>query len=499
MATLRLRRDSDPAIEITSPRALLGRDKGCDVVVDDPSVSRKHALVERRGEAWVLVDQGSANGTFVDGKREGEAVLRDGQKLSLGTVAFRVEIEADLEATVLLSTPADDENATVLLAIPEAPPPVSSVAVRAPVTVPPVVSPPVTAPPPVLAPPPPSATPPRAAPPPPAASRRPEDEAWDLLGLAPGASPEEIREGYQERARDLQVKLAGARTPGLRTTYEKNVAALERAYRVLAPEAEMEDLARDLPAAQPTVDADQLERSAAAKRPSAEAPELPSEAAPAKGSSALLPPATTVLAFVATGLITLSAFLALSSSKLRTEVKKEEEASDLVAARQAAAKYASAEELLRSGALRNGRLRLCNRSSRSLEIGWLAAISLQKDDLPAGADRALAEQTSGFKVVTYNSGFCGHDFGITLAPGAEQAVEMRSQDPRCRFDGQALFYALSVQRPEEPAPAPAEATAGRAGKKPEAAEKPPGEPGTTWWTSGLLNGRDECVSVGAGW
>ena len=119
-----------------------------------------------------------------------------------------------------------------------------------------------------------------------------------------------------------------------------------------------------------------------------------------------------------------------------------EEAPELVAARQAAAKYQGAEELLKGGALRNGRLRLCNRSGRPLEIDWLAVVYLQKEELPASADAALAGLASGFKVVTYNSGFCPRDFKLTLAPGAEQAVTFGSQDARCRFDGEALFFAL---------------------------------------------------------
>ncbi len=121
--------------------------------------------------------------------------------------------------------------------------------------------------------------------------------------------------------------------------------------------------------------------------------------------------------------------------------------------------------------MRNGRLRLCNRSGRPLEIDWLAAVYLQKEELPASADAALAGLASGFKVVTYNSGFCPRDFKLTLAPGAEQAVTFGSQDARCRFDGAALFFALSLQRPDEPAPAPLPSKRGvpRAGGGGEAA------------------------------
>ncbi len=244
------------------------------------------------------------------------------------------------------------------------------------------------------------------------------------------------------------------RTPGLHSTYEKNLAALERAFREVGPAAGGEDLLHDLPSAQPTMDADTLEKSEGGA-PAAVEPPLPSEAAPAKGRAALLPPATTVLAFVATALLALCAFFALSSSKLQLEIRKEEAAPELVAARQAAAKYQGAEQLLKGGALRNGKLRLCNRSGRPLEVDWLAAVYLQKEDLPASADAELAGLASGFRVVTYNSGFCPREFRLTLAPGAEQAVTFGSQDARCRFDGEALFFALSLQRPAAPEASPA--------------------------------------------
>jgi len=48
----------------------VGRDSSCDVVVDDPRVSRKHLLIEAAdGGTWVLRDAGSRNGVFVAGRR----------------------------------------------------------------------------------------------------------------------------------------------------------------------------------------------------------------------------------------------------------------------------------------------------------------------------------------------------------------------------------------------------------------------------------------------
>ncbi len=65
-------------------RLLIGRDAGCDLCIDDAALSRRHAQLVQEGAVWFVEDQGSANGTFVDGERVGRAPLRDGAVLRLG-------------------------------------------------------------------------------------------------------------------------------------------------------------------------------------------------------------------------------------------------------------------------------------------------------------------------------------------------------------------------------------------------------------------------------
>jgi len=84
---------------VVEARAVVGRDADCDVVLSSRSVSRKHAIVERRGEGWVVRDLGSANGLFVEGKRVSEAPLVSGASVSRrdGTVFLRkAGMEIDL-------------------------------------------------------------------------------------------------------------------------------------------------------------------------------------------------------------------------------------------------------------------------------------------------------------------------------------------------------------------------------------------------------------------
>jgi pSer/pThr/pTyr-binding forkhead associated (FHA) protein len=67
----------------------VGRSPANDIVLDDASVSRRHALLARRGEATFVLDDRSLNGVRVNGERVSEAPLRDGDALVLGNVAVR--------------------------------------------------------------------------------------------------------------------------------------------------------------------------------------------------------------------------------------------------------------------------------------------------------------------------------------------------------------------------------------------------------------------------
>jgi Protein of unknown function (DUF3662)/FHA domain len=74
--------------------ATLGRSRKCDIVVDDPNVSREHAEIRPRGGSWVLVDLGSTNGSSINGRRiDGAEVLKPGDEIELGTSTMTFELE----------------------------------------------------------------------------------------------------------------------------------------------------------------------------------------------------------------------------------------------------------------------------------------------------------------------------------------------------------------------------------------------------------------------
>lgn len=67
------------------PVVLIGRHERCDLVLDDPKVSRVHALLFQADRRWAVADLHSANGVRVnDRPLDGPAVLGEGDRLKLG-------------------------------------------------------------------------------------------------------------------------------------------------------------------------------------------------------------------------------------------------------------------------------------------------------------------------------------------------------------------------------------------------------------------------------
>jgi pSer/pThr/pTyr-binding forkhead associated (FHA) protein len=66
----------------------VGRGFAADVRLDDQSVSRRHAIVHQRPGGSRILDDRSANGTFVNGRRVTEAELADGDVVVLGRVVL---------------------------------------------------------------------------------------------------------------------------------------------------------------------------------------------------------------------------------------------------------------------------------------------------------------------------------------------------------------------------------------------------------------------------
>ena len=69
---------------LAGERISIGRAPQSDVFLDDVTVSRDHALIERQGADLTISDQGSLNGTYVNRERIERAQLHDGDELQIG-------------------------------------------------------------------------------------------------------------------------------------------------------------------------------------------------------------------------------------------------------------------------------------------------------------------------------------------------------------------------------------------------------------------------------
>jgi hypothetical protein len=70
---------------------ILGRHRGCDVVLSNPAVSRRHARLVFRDGNWVLQDLQSTNGTAVNGMNVGRCEVRPGDHVVLGDQHLKID------------------------------------------------------------------------------------------------------------------------------------------------------------------------------------------------------------------------------------------------------------------------------------------------------------------------------------------------------------------------------------------------------------------------
>jgi hypothetical protein len=78
---------------LSGDRLLVGRSRDCDLVLDDPNVSRRHMELRRDRAGWTAVDLGSTNGMKVNGRRVGEAPLEAGDEIAVGVSRLTFELE----------------------------------------------------------------------------------------------------------------------------------------------------------------------------------------------------------------------------------------------------------------------------------------------------------------------------------------------------------------------------------------------------------------------
>jgi pSer/pThr/pTyr-binding forkhead associated (FHA) protein len=92
----------------------LGRKPGCEIHLDNLSVSGEHANIYTIGDDSFIQDLGSTNGTYVNGKKTAKHHLRNGDTVNIGkyslTYLHEVTVDpADLAKTVIITTPVPED------------------------------------------------------------------------------------------------------------------------------------------------------------------------------------------------------------------------------------------------------------------------------------------------------------------------------------------------------------------------------------------------------
>jgi pSer/pThr/pTyr-binding forkhead associated (FHA) protein len=110
------------AITLRSAETIIGRRQDCDLRIPSADVSRRHCLLSVHDGYLAVEDLDSVNGTFVNGVRvTGKQVVRPGDRLEVGPLAFRVDYVLSAGAAQRLKDEGQDVEEVEVLPLSEEP------------------------------------------------------------------------------------------------------------------------------------------------------------------------------------------------------------------------------------------------------------------------------------------------------------------------------------------------------------------------------------------
>ncbi|MFQ5613747.1 MAG: protein kinase [Anaerolineae bacterium] len=111
--TMRLVGPDGQSYDLTREGLTLGRSTSCDVRIKDLQASRRHASLAFDGQTCIVYDEGSANGTFVNGQRVGPKgmAFEPGDTLTIGTASFTLQPGAATGPTTYRTASPDRDSA----------------------------------------------------------------------------------------------------------------------------------------------------------------------------------------------------------------------------------------------------------------------------------------------------------------------------------------------------------------------------------------------------
>ncbi len=178
---------------------VIGRED-CDVVIDDPRISRRHLAIRPHDDGVEIEDLGSSNGTFVDDRKIDAAVrVASGATVRLGATELRVEIDDPSRADATVIGDVGAGGTVIGSSVPEPP---SLVAPTVAASAPPAAEAPPAPPPPAPA--------PRAEPAPAPPPRAPEAPRLAAFAAAHPSAPTRVARSWLPTAVAVAIIAATA-------------------------------------------------------------------------------------------------------------------------------------------------------------------------------------------------------------------------------------------------------------------------------------------------
>ena len=94
-------------VQLDKPRVVAGREPVCEIHIDNLGISRQHCAFVARGDAFLIQDLNSSNGTFVNGRKVSEHFLNNDDEVMIGKYTLKFKNEAQAAA------PANTSDAPV--------------------------------------------------------------------------------------------------------------------------------------------------------------------------------------------------------------------------------------------------------------------------------------------------------------------------------------------------------------------------------------------------
>ena len=76
---------------------LVGRGKGADIIINENLVSRRHAIIKKKVNEYMICDLHSTNGVFINNLKMEKAILNNGDLIQIGSCVFQFTWNRSLE------------------------------------------------------------------------------------------------------------------------------------------------------------------------------------------------------------------------------------------------------------------------------------------------------------------------------------------------------------------------------------------------------------------